>query len=234
MFLCVSLARKAENPVFPTQAGLEMLKHLTLLLAPLPCAKIWLFLFGENGGMGPQRDRVSLIYSCSNGNVTSLWCHLESEILPWLCWPTPSPASPQPFCVSVGGMFSACTVLVQPTQIPDKVSIFSCFALDQTHRAQPHVEAAQDQRRAAGQRLLISAPWGTENHKSSAPDRVVILPHVSPKEQHDTCQDIKSTAFDALQQLGNENKQNASTGKLGHWKTSVEICWGFISPSFFF
>lgn len=27
MFLCVSLARKAENPVFPTQAGLEMLKH---------------------------------------------------------------------------------------------------------------------------------------------------------------------------------------------------------------
>lgn len=106
--------------------------------------------------------------------------------------------------------------------------------LGQTHRGQPHVEAAQDQWRAAGQRLLISAPWRTENHKSSAPGRVVILPHVSPKQQHDTCQDVKSTAFDALQQLGNENKQNASTGKLGHWKTSVEICWGFISPSFFF
>lgn len=108
-----------------------MPKHLTLLLAPLLCAKTWLmFLFGENGvlGMGLQRDRVSLIYSCSNGNVTSFWCHLEPEILPWLCWPAPSPASPQPFCLSVGGMFSACTVLVQPTQIPDKVSIVKCFA----------------------------------------------------------------------------------------------------------
>lgn len=107
-------------------------------------------------------------------------------------------------------------------------------AVGQTHGGQLHVEAAQDQQRAAGQRLLISATRRTENHKSSAPGRIVILPHVSPKEQHNTRQDVKSTAFDVLQQLGNENKQSASTGKLGHWKTSVEICWGFISSSFFF
>lgn len=62
---------------------------------------------------------------------------------------------------------------------------------------------------------------------------IVILPRVSPKEQHSTCQDIKRTAFDALQQLGNENKQGASTGKLGHWKTSVEICWEFYFPFIF-
>lgn len=106
-------------------------------------------------------------------------------------------------------------------------------AMGQTHRGQLHVEAAQDQQGGAGQRLLIPATWGIENHKSSAPGRIVILPRASPKEQHCTCQDVKSTAFDALQQLGNENKQSASTGKLGHWKTSVEICWSFISPSFF-
>lgn len=119
---------KAENPLFPGQAGLGMLKHVTMLLAPLLCAKTWLmFLFGGNGvlGMGLQRDRVSLLHSCSNENVTSLWCHLEPEILPWLCHPT---ASPQPFCLSVGEMCSACTLLVQPTQIPDKVSIFRNFA----------------------------------------------------------------------------------------------------------
>lgn len=122
---------KVENPVFPGQAGLRMLKNVTLLLAPLLCAKTRLmFLFGENGvlGTGLQRDRVLLIYSCSNRNVTSLWCHLEPEILPQLCHPARSSASPQPFCLSVGGMISACTVLVQPAQIPDCVSIFRCFA----------------------------------------------------------------------------------------------------------
>lgn len=122
---------RAENPLSPGRAGLGMLKHITMLLAPLLCAKTRLmFVFEENGilGMGPQRDRVLPIPSCRNRNVTSLWCHLEPAILPWLCHPARSPASPQPFCPSVGGMFSACTVLVQPTQTPHKVSTFRPFA----------------------------------------------------------------------------------------------------------
>lgn len=168
-----------------------MLKHVTMLLAPLLCAKTWLmFLFGGNGvlGMGLQRDRVSLLHSCSNENVTSLWCHLGPEILPWLCHPT---ASPQPFCLSVGEMCSDCTLLVQPTQIPDKVSIFRNFAskgkLWVRHRGSAPYGGSP-----AGQRFLIPATWGIENHKSSAPGGIVILPRVSPKEQHHTCQDVKA------------------------------------------
>lgn len=141
---------------------------------------------------------------------------------------------PLPLCLSVAGMLPACTVLVQPTQIPHKVSIFRHLASKAGPRSDTQGSApCGGSPRPAGQRLLIPATWGIGNHKSSAPGRIVILPRVSPKEQHHTCQDVKSSAFDVLQQLGNENKQSASTGKLGHWKTSVKICWGFISLSFF-
>lgn len=98
---------------------------------------------------------------------------------------------------------------------------------------QPHVEATQDQQRASGKMLPISAPWGIRDHKSSASARVVIPLHISPKEQHDTRQGVQSTAFDVLQRLGSENKWNACTGKLGQRKTSVEICSSFFSPLLF-
>lgn len=152
--------------------------------------------------------------------------------------PHPLTSIPQPFCLSVAGMFPACTVLVQPTQIPRRVSIFRYLA----SKGKPWVRhtgvSSMGRQPRPGKSCWTKAPhpcyMGNDNCKPSAPGGIVILPRVSPKEQHHTRQDVKSSAFDVLQQPGNENKQSAPTGKLGHWKTSVKICWGFISPSFFF
>lgn len=75
---------KAENPLFPGRAGLGMLKHVTVLLAPLLCAKTWLiFLFGENGNDTQLQERECDI----------LWCHLEPEILHGSATPAQHPPS---------------------------------------------------------------------------------------------------------------------------------------------
>lgn len=97
--------------------------------------------------------------------------------------------------------------------------------MGQSHGVGVSSEATQHQRRAAGQMLPVSAAWGFRDCKSSFPGRVVILLCASPKEQHNTCRGVQSTAFDVLQQLGNENKRSSCMGKLGQRKTSMEICW---------
>lgn len=188
---------KAENPLSTGQAGLGMLKHITVSGTFALCKDIVDVSFGGNGvlGMGLHRDRVSLIHSCRDGNVTSPWCHLEPEILPWLCHHVLTSIPPaflalcrwDIFCLHSPGSASTDPRQSQHLQMLCQQR----QAMGQAHRGQLHVEAAQDQQRAPGQRPLIPATGGIENHESSAPSRIVISPRVSPKEQHSTCQDVK-------------------------------------------
>lgn len=132
-----------------------------------------------------------------------------------------SPASPWPFCISVDGMFSACTALVQPVQMPGRISTFGCFASKDKPWAKLTAQGSAPCKgnprpaKSCWQMLLISIPWGSRDCKSATPGKVVILPCISLKKQHDMRQGVQSAAFDVLQQLGNENKRSACMGKLG-------------------
>lgn len=69
-----------------------------------------------------RRDTATVTRtSCPFGVTTGLKSPFSC-----LCHPSPSPASPWPFCISTGGMFPAHVALIQPTQIPAR--IFRCFA----------------------------------------------------------------------------------------------------------
>lgn len=140
-------------------------------------------------------------------NMASLWCHHE-PYLGCLHHPMPSPSIPPAFphlrrwdvsCRHSPGSANTAPCQGQHPQM-----------LGQQRQA---VGQPQDQQRAARQMLPVSAPWGIRDCKYSAPGRVVMLPHVSLREQHDARRGVQSTAFDVLQWLGNENKRSACMGK---------------------
>lgn len=124
--------------------------------------------------------KMGTIHSCREGNVASSGVTLSLKsyrALPPL--PSILPAFLPPCSWDVSCLHSPASANTHPRQHTLSDALPAKQAVGQTHRGQLHVEAAQDQQRAAGQRLLISATRGIESHKSSAPARIVILPRVS-------------------------------------------------------